>query len=368
MKENFEKFKKKVWTDILIKCAISSLSAAFIAVNAVLLPCKLYGINLLWIYYVLIALGGLLLGGGIAFLILRTDDKKIAKRLDAELNLSERVQTALVFGGQKSDMLELQLENTNEALKPIPARALPFKSIVATALCGIILVCGMVAVPVISYAVPSVYAEHKPEEGQKEPPRDVTDWEWAALDDLISYVRASKKADAESKSGMINELVKLKNLLLGGVSQSSLSLFVGNTVSGVLNVVTAANENYPPVSADELHPQAIANNEEAAYVVNKLYEIFGLSPKDNPGSDDDPNKKPEEDPGNNDPGEGGQETININEMPFFDPEKGYVKCGEVRDEYYEKVQNALAQGSISREEWEYIMITYFADLGVKDDE
>lgn len=368
MKENFEKFKKKVWTDILIKCAVSSLSAAFIAVNAVLLPCKLYGINLLWIYYVLIALGGLLLGGGIAFLILRTDDKKIAKRLDAELNLSERVQTALVFGGQKSDMLELQLENTNEALKPIPARALPFKSIAATALCGIILVCGMVAVPVISYAVPSVYAEHKPDEETKEPPRDVTDWEWAALDDLISYVRASKKADAESKSGMVKELEKLKNLLLDGVSQSSLSLFVQNTASAVANVVAAANENYPNISSEERHPQAIANSEEAEYVVSKLYEIFGLSPQDKPGGEDNPDKNPDENPDDNDPGEGGQGTININEMPFFDPEKGYVMCGEVRDEYYEKVQNALAQGSISKEEWEYIMITYFADLGVKDDD
>lgn len=63
MDENFKKFKKKVWFDILIKCLCAALAAGLIAVNAVLLPCKLYGIKLLWIFYVLIALGGFALGG-----------------------------------------------------------------------------------------------------------------------------------------------------------------------------------------------------------------------------------------------------------------------------------------------------------------
>ena len=94
MDENFKKFKRRVWLEILIKCIVCGLAAAFIAVNAVLVPCKLFGIKLLWLFYILIALGGFAVGGGIAFVILRTNDKKIAKRLDSELKLEERVQTA----------------------------------------------------------------------------------------------------------------------------------------------------------------------------------------------------------------------------------------------------------------------------------
>jgi hypothetical protein len=57
----------------------------------------------------------------------------------------------------------------------------------------------------------------------------------------------------------------------------------------------------------------------------------------------------------------------MSDVPFFDPEKGYVTVGDVRDEYYERVQQALAEGTISKEEWEYIMATYFADLSNKEE-
>ena len=56
----------------------------------------------------------------------------------------------------------------------------------------------------------------------------------------------------------------------------------------------------------------------------------------------------------------------MNDVPFYDPEKGYVKLGDIREEYYERVQAAFDEGAISREEWEYIMITYFADLSNKE--
>ena len=106
-----------------------------------------------------------------------------------------------------------------------------------------------------------------------DPPRPVTDWEWAALDDLIAYVKASK------------------------------------------------------------------------------------TPGENPG---------EENPEG--PGGTGTGELLIDGVAFFDPERGYVKCGEVRAEYKEIMQKALQEGTISQEEWEYIMETYFADLGVKKED
>lgn len=363
MDENFKKFKKKVWFDILIKCLVSGLAAALIAVNAVLLPCKLFGINLFWLYYVLIALGGLVLGGGIAFLVLRTDDKKIAKRLDSELKLDERVQTALSFSGQDGAMLDLQRVNASSELGKLSVRALPFKNIAATVLCGVVALTGVIAAPVIANFVPPVYAAYAPGHEPEEPERPVTDWEWAALDELINYVKASKKADAVVKTGMVLELEGLRGVLLDGVSSSSLSMFVQNTVSNVRNIVKDANDR--DGVTDE---QKNLNSEEEKYVINKLYEIFSLQ---NPGGDggednpDDPNGG-EEDPDNpDDPGNSGWE-ISENDVPFYDPEKGYVKLSEVREEYYERVQAAFDEGTISREEWEYIMITYFADLNNKD--
>lgn len=364
MDANFKKFKRKVWFDILVKCACWGLAAGLTALVAVILPCKLYGINIWWLYYVLIAFGGIVIGGGTAFLFLRTNDKKIAKRLDAELNLNERVQTAYAYRGEESDILDLQRGNTSAVLGGISVRALPFKNIVATVLCGVIALADIVALPLILNFVPSVHAESEKQEPAPEPPRPVTDWEWAALDDLIDYVKASKKADAVVKTGIVLELEGLKSILLDGVSASSLSLFVQNTVSNIRNVVKDANDRG---ISDE---QQAFNSEEETYVINRLYEIFSIQrpgsggdggDEQNPGDGGDEGKKPGE------AGDTGYE-VNVTEVPFFDPEKGYVNVSdsETRVKYYNRVQAAFEEGTISREEWEYIMVTYFADLVAKE--
>lgn len=363
MDKNFKKFKKRIWFDILIQSICFGLAAGLLAVNAVLLPCKLFGVNLLWIFYVLIALGGCAIGGGITFLVLRTDDRKIAKRLDAELNLGERVQTAFVYSGQKSAMLDLQRVNMSAELGKLPVKALPFKNIAATVLSAAMAVTGVGVAPILSYYVPPVFASSEPEVPPEERPRPVTDWEWAALDDLINYVKASKKADAVVKTGVVLELEGLRGVLLDGVSSSGLSVFVQNTVSNIRNVVKDANAR-PEISEE----QQAMNSEEEAYIISRLYSIFELpvpgGEQENPENPGDPGG--EENPENpGDPGNLGWE-VNVNDVPFYDPEKGYVKLGEIREEYYERIQNAFNEGTISREEWEYIMVTYFADLSNKD--
>ena len=140
MDKNFQKFKRKVWIEILIKCLSCGLAAAFLAVDAVLLPCKLLGINLLWLYYVLIGLGGFAVGAAIGFLLFRTNDRKIAMRLDKELNLDERVQTTYVYGSQNSDMLDLQRADTVKTLGGVSAASLRFANLAALILSAVIAV------------------------------------------------------------------------------------------------------------------------------------------------------------------------------------------------------------------------------------
>ena len=356
MKENFLKFKKKVWIEVLIKCAVAGVAAAVLAVNATLIPCKLYDVQLFWLYYVLIGLGGCALGFGIAFLFFRTDVKKIAKRLDAELCLQERVQTALVYGNAEGAMHELQREDTSDVLKNLPVKSLHFKNILAVALCGAIFLLGAVSVPVSATFIPPVLAPVQVDPDDNI--RDVTDWEYAALDDLIEYVRNSKKADGPTKTGMLSQLESLRSLLLSTkVSESSLTIFVRNTVSAIRNVVSDANER-PEVTEE----QKQFNSEEETYVVNTLLEIFGLKLEGDekpPTTEPDPGIDPDDPITPAPPPEG---DINIDDVPFFDPEKGYVKCGEVREEYLAQLRAAMEEGLISEEEWANIVYTYFANL------
>ena len=358
MQKDFEKFKKRVWLHILITCAVIAAMAGFIAVVAVLLPCRLYGIKIFWLFYVLIALGGMTLGGGISFFILRTDDKKIARRLDSELKLDERVVTAYEFGACEGEMYSVQREDAANALSRLPAKSLAFKNLIVTIICGVLALVMIVAVPVVSVAVPPVFAATEPEE-PTEPPRIVTDWEWDALDDLIEYVKNSKKADAASKSAMLTQLNGLKNVLLDGVSQSSLKNFVESTVTSIRNSIREINEE---LSSDD---QKDLNTEESEYVISRLYEIFDITPEV-PSEGGDKNDPDNSDPDNAGTGGGtGSGGLNMSDLPFFDRDQGYVKCGEVRDEYYERALKALEEGLLSEEEWQLIMATYFSDLNDK---
>ena len=366
MQKDFDKFKKRVWLHLTISCAAVAAMTGLFAVLAVLLPCRLFGITIFWPIYLGIALGGVVIGGGITFLFLRTNDKKIAQRLDNELSLNERVSTALAFNSLEGEMYAVQREDAASALSRLPVKSLSFKHLIVTAICGVLALVMVVAVPVVGIAVPPVFAEtQQPDDGDKtEPPREVTDWEWHALDDLIAYVQNSKKADEASKTAMLTQLNGLKNVLLDGVSQSSLKNFVESCVTGIRNAVREING---ALASDD---QKSDNTDESEYVISRLYEIFDLTPtlpddgKGGDGETSDPNGSDTEKPGNGNTGSGG---LNISDLPFFDREQGYVKCGEVRDDYYERALQALEEGLLSDEEWQLIMATYVSDLNDKNE-
>ena len=238
MNEQFFKFKKRIRIETAIKCVLAGAAACVVAVNAVLLPCLLNGVHMLWVWYLLIALGGFCLGGGIAFSFFRTDDKKIAARLDSELHLNERVQTALIYKDEEGKMLDLQRADTASVLSGVTK--LSFRNLALTIALAAVFALGVCALPIVA-----VYAST--DDGAQstqpyDPPREVTDWEWQALDELIDYVKASQKADNNTKTGSVVELEALRSMLVSGVSQSSLPVFVQNTVGGVRKVVRDAND------------------------------------------------------------------------------------------------------------------------------
>lgn len=350
MQDSFKVFKKRIWLHILIKCAVFAALTGFTALFATLLPCKLYGVKLLWIFYVLITLGGGALGFGVSFLFLKTDDTKIARRLDEELNLNERTVTALIYSDEEGEMYSAQREDAASALAKIPAKSLRFKHLIATVLCAACALCLIIAVPVVAATVPPVFATA--DSTTEEPERDITEWEWQALDELIEYVRNSQKADEATKTLMLNQLTGLRKVLEDGVSQSSLTSFVENVVLNIRNGLRDINESVSET-------QKTANSEESDYVITRLYEIFRISNKVDEGGDE---EKPSEDDKTQSGGNTGTGELNISDLPFFDRELGFVKCGEVRDDYYAKAMQALQEGLLTQEEWATIVATYFTDL------
>ena len=126
LSDSFLKIRRKRFLAAMIKSIVCGVAFGLVVVGVVLLALKLNAIYINIAYYVIIFLVVALLGFGLTYLIIKPTNKKVAKELDNDYVLHERVQTSLAFAGEEGSILELQREDTDEKLKAVPRRRLSF--------------------------------------------------------------------------------------------------------------------------------------------------------------------------------------------------------------------------------------------------
>lgn len=353
MKNQFLLFWRRDRRIIWIEALIVGISSAIGAIGMLLLLSKFIEIP-----GKLCLLGAVALpiGTGLFLLFQRSNYKKLAKRLDGDFSLNEKVQTMIAFEHLDDPMVQIQREDTMRRLAQIPTKRLRFKS--AWIYCLLpLLACAMM---VTGAACPSQIAVPEEEPPYVEPPRDITDWEWAALDELMVYVQNSEADAAVMKPRTYAALSDLRNLLLKGVTESNLTGFVNTTVRQVNNIKEEANGHENMSSR-----QQQINEEVCRYVVDTLQEIFRIK---------DTEQEPVNDPsdeGNGDlsgVGGDGEEVLGAEDR-LFDPARGYTAYKNVIDAYYSDIDKAMTEGVLSEEEWLDYLTSYFDYLyGSKDTE
>ncbi len=127
MTESISKFKKKILIEVGIKSLFISIFSAIMITSFVLLICKLNGIDLPVYVYCLISFGISLLGTISFYFILKPNDKKIAKRLDQQLELNQKVQTMIDYQDDKSLLAQVQREDTSNRLNTISVKNMKMK-------------------------------------------------------------------------------------------------------------------------------------------------------------------------------------------------------------------------------------------------
>lgn len=185
MGEQFLKFKKRAFTICLIKSVLLGAAVGALIAGVFLLLFKLKILAGAPILALPIGIGGFFLTGGIAFLLLHASDKALAKRLDEEFGLKEKVQTALAYQGETEAIYALQRNDANEALAAIPKERLSFKRLWAYILAVCIGLGGLITGLCVS----------KQEEiipPQPEETFTITDIQAAAMEELILYVESSQ--------------------------------------------------------------------------------------------------------------------------------------------------------------------------------
>lgn len=238
--ESFNKFKKKILIEVLLKCIFAGLSVGLIALSVPLMLIKLKVIEFNILYVVLISISLMLLVGGLTFLILKPNKIKIAKRIDKEFNMNEKVQTMVEFENKEGFMVELQREDTLNILSSKPVKGLSMRfSIVLLIL--LVISCGscVTALAIPKYTEPT---DTPTTEITDDPTYVVDDWTKVAIRNIIEKVNAST-AEESLKVKYVSMLEQLIVELDNIDKESELKAYVTEMISEIMLELDKVNTN-----------------------------------------------------------------------------------------------------------------------------
>ena len=217
----FECIKKQFNVEALIKSVLFGLSFGVFLTSVLLLILKLCGVSLFFLYYLCIGFGAALLAFGVCFLLFYRGERALARKLDEELGLPEKVQTAVAFQGETGVMVELQRADTEKVLSQTHWKK-PFLKRFWTCMVAVSLAIIMMITAVI---VPT----KKQKENVTPPPMlqgfALSQWQLNALTELKNDV-SSSKMDAGAKETSVDAIENLITVLPEVTLRKDMVVFV----------------------------------------------------------------------------------------------------------------------------------------------
>ena len=247
MNESFNKFKKKMLLEAIIKSASISLAVGIISFTVPYLIISIGKINVIKFFWLFLCLGAITLASivfGILFLILFPRNLKVAKRLDKELDLKQKVQTMIEYENVDTPMTALQREDTINILSNISLKKFVMKfSIFFFILVGFASLLGVTSIVVASID------NFNSNNGTSNPPvdepkYDLDNWTVRALLDLIEVVETSN-IDIELKTPVVDNLEALLASLETVTYESEMKTLVEEVIKDSslrLDLINSNNE------------------------------------------------------------------------------------------------------------------------------
>ncbi len=207
MDNSFNKFKKKIFQEIIIKSCVIAVCLSLITFSIPYLYIKIKEIEMNVLYLIFIALSVFIITFCGIYFILKPSKMKVAKRLDNEFSLNEKVQTMIEYENEDDFIINLQRESTLEILSNISIKKLSMRFSLIFFL--LIFIACVTSVTALAYPKNE---DVDPEPGPEvvEPPFELDNWTKKALYDLIQVV-SSSDMDESLKEKYVD---KLNSLLL----------------------------------------------------------------------------------------------------------------------------------------------------------
>lgn len=246
MNESFNKFKKKMLLEAIIKSVATGLAVGIILFTVPYLIINIGKIELAKINLLFLGIGSISLAiivFGILFLILYPRNLKVAKRLDKELNLKQKVQTMIEYENVDTPMTSLQREDTINTLSNISIKKFVMKfSVFFFVLVGFASLLGVTSIVMAS--IDDEIVDNSNDDEDKGPAYDLDNWTVRALLDLIEVVETSN-INNELKTPVVNDLNSLLDSLETVEYQSEMKGLVENVINNSsikLDLINSNNE------------------------------------------------------------------------------------------------------------------------------
>lgn len=231
--DNFKRLKKKYFIEAIVKSSVTALGVALLAVGVSLLSVKLSANKIAWFFYLLIGVVSFGVAFATTYLIIKPYDKRVAKKLDNDYDLHEKVQTMVEFDGKDDEILVLQRKDAENRLGNLPKRKFTIGTLKRIWQYIVVAVLG-ISIFIAGAVVPSKYV----------PPYDdnfnLSEWDIIAFQQLIDNVKGSK-LDDNVKIPMVENLELLFDELKETTSASTMRKKVRASADAIDAAVILAN-------------------------------------------------------------------------------------------------------------------------------
>lgn len=261
MGKEFKRLKRYNATWRLLRTLAVGASLVLLLIGSIMVLSKLHILEGGTVHYAVSA-GVALAVAAVYWLLQKRSDMRMAEKIDAEHHLRERVQTMVEYRDQDTAMLQVQREDTEARLKAV--RGFGQKKLTLAAHFAALLVAFAVFATGVVLPVQAVPQPPKP----TEPPFEASEWQKAALTELIKHVEDSDMVIA-AKEPIIVELLELRDALDTKLTSKNVQALVIEAIRVTYAATDAVNSNddiHDVIQRKVDHDQA----EELAYALGAI--------------------------------------------------------------------------------------------------
>lgn len=273
MSLQFLKIKRKITLEAILKSCFISISLGVLVSSILLIIYKTTGLKYNLIYIILIGIGVFVVASILLFLIFKPNNVKVAKRIDKQLQLKEKIHTMIEYEGKAGPLVDVQRQDAIEKLSAISLKKFKMK------ISLYFLIFPLVALSLCTTSI--VIKAKAPEEPPAEEPITGDPYAILQIRIIIRNVNANTVLMQSAKDSFVeileklisdvnvenitrNQEVSFANQAINSISLSSINV---NSIDEVINALKNSNN-------EDIHDLGISISEYSSESMNKSLDTI----------------------------------------------------------------------------------------------